>query len=104
MFPSTPRFSKWSLQFRFSNQNIVCLPKLSHACYMTRPSHSPWFDHPDDVWWSVLTSHYAVFSSLPPLTQQVNGKELYFENAFMFIVYHSLCACNFLPLHCHIHW
>jgi len=43
-FPSMPRSSKWSLPFRFSNQNIICISHISHACYMSLPSHSPsWF-------------------------------------------------------------
>jgi hypothetical protein len=24
-----------------------------HACSMLLPSHPPWFDHPNNVWWSV---------------------------------------------------
>jgi hypothetical protein len=37
------RSSERSLRFRFSNQNIVCISHLSHACYMLRPSHHPSF-------------------------------------------------------------
>jgi len=33
--------SKWSLPFRFSNQNFVCIPHLSHVCCMTHPPHFP---------------------------------------------------------------
>jgi hypothetical protein len=25
----------------------------SHACYVPRRSHPPWFDHPNIIWWSV---------------------------------------------------
>jgi len=45
IFPSTPRYSEWSLPFRFSDQNVVCISRLSHACYMSRPSHAPWLNH-----------------------------------------------------------
>jgi hypothetical protein len=31
---STLRPSKWSLPFRVSDRNIVCISHLSHACYM----------------------------------------------------------------------
>jgi len=48
IFPFTHRSSKRSLPFSFSNQNIVCISHLSHACYMARPSHPPWFDHPNN--------------------------------------------------------
>jgi hypothetical protein len=39
-----PRSSTWSLPFRLSNQNIVCISHLSHVCYMTCLSHHPWYD------------------------------------------------------------
>jgi hypothetical protein len=50
---STPRSSKWSLPFKFSDQNCVCISDFSHACYIPRPSHIPLFDHPNNIWWRV---------------------------------------------------
>jgi len=47
-----PRSSK-SLPCRFSSQNIVCISHLSHSCCMLCPSHLLWFDHPNNIWWSV---------------------------------------------------
>jgi hypothetical protein len=38
----------------FSNQNIVSIYHPSHECYMPRPSHPPWFNHPYNIWWSVI--------------------------------------------------
>jgi len=32
IFLSTTRSSEWSLHFRFSNQNILCISHLCHAC------------------------------------------------------------------------
>jgi hypothetical protein len=40
-FPSTPSSSNWSLPFRFSNQNMLCIFRLSHSCYMPRSFHIP---------------------------------------------------------------
>jgi hypothetical protein len=40
-FPPTPRSSKWSLPFTFSNQNSLCISHLSHVCYMHCPSLPP---------------------------------------------------------------
>jgi len=37
ILPSMPRSYKWSLSFRFSNQNTVCISQLSHVCYMPTP-------------------------------------------------------------------
>jgi hypothetical protein len=34
-----------------SPQNSCML--LSHMCYMSRPSHSSWFDHQNNIWWWV---------------------------------------------------
>jgi hypothetical protein len=34
--------SERSFPFRFSGQSIVRTSHLSHACYVSRPSHSPW--------------------------------------------------------------
>jgi hypothetical protein len=31
IFPSTPKSSAWSLPFRFSDQNFVCIFRPSHA-------------------------------------------------------------------------
>jgi hypothetical protein len=67
IFPSMPRSSKWSFHLKFSNKNILCT-YLSHSCYMLRPSQPPWFDHPNNNWWSVQVTTVllvAVFSSLP---------------------------------------
>jgi len=27
--------------------------KIVYACNMTPPSHPPWLDHPNNIWWSV---------------------------------------------------
>jgi len=34
IFLSKPTSSKWSLAFRFFDQNCICFSYLSHACYM----------------------------------------------------------------------
>jgi len=41
IFTATPTSPKWSLPFRFSNQNYICISHLSHACDMPHPSHPP---------------------------------------------------------------
>jgi hypothetical protein len=53
ILPSTSRSSEWSLPFKFSDQNFVCVSHLSHACYILCQSNPPCFDHPNNVWWSV---------------------------------------------------
>jgi hypothetical protein len=48
--PSTTWSSKWSLFFWLFHQNLVHFPLLSHAYHISRPSHSPWFDLPNNIW------------------------------------------------------
>jgi hypothetical protein len=38
-----------ALTLRLFNQNFVCISSLSHACYMPRQSHTPWFDFPNNI-------------------------------------------------------
>jgi hypothetical protein len=49
IFPFMLRSYEWSLSFGPSHQNPVHFPLLSHACYMSRPPHSPWFDLHNDI-------------------------------------------------------
>ena len=49
-----------------SRMHLSCLP----TCHMPRPSHSYWFDHPNNIWWGITdhkAPHYVVFST-PPLS------------------------------------
>jgi hypothetical protein len=50
---STLRSSNWSLPFKFSNENFVCISHLSCVCYMPHLSNSPWLYHSNYIWWSV---------------------------------------------------
>jgi len=49
IFLSTPRSSKWSLPFKFSDQNFVLISHLFIACYMPRLSYSPGLDRPNSA-------------------------------------------------------
>jgi hypothetical protein len=60
-----PASSEWSLTFRFPNQNIVCISHLFHTHYMSRTSHPPWFDHPNNIWWSVQVMKLLIMQSFP---------------------------------------
>jgi hypothetical protein len=46
ILPSTPMTSEWSLPFRFSDQNFLCISHFFQIRYTLYPSHSPCFDHP----------------------------------------------------------
>jgi hypothetical protein len=67
ILPSVPKYYKWSLSFRLPNQNFICILYFPHVNYMLYPSHSPWFDHLNDIWWRVqimdlLMKHFSPFS------------------------------------------
>jgi hypothetical protein len=47
--PSTPWSPKRSPSLSLSHQNRVHIHLLSHACYISHPPHSPWFDLPNKI-------------------------------------------------------
>jgi hypothetical protein len=37
----------------FPTKIVVCISHLSHDCCMPNPTHYPWFDHSNNIWWRV---------------------------------------------------
>jgi hypothetical protein len=54
ILPTMPRSSELSLPFKFYDQTSVYIYHLSHACYTTLQSRTPWLDLPNNIWWIVL--------------------------------------------------
>jgi len=52
---STPRSTKWSLDLSSPTKTLYNISPASHTCHMSRPFHSFWFDHPNNVWWRLQT-------------------------------------------------
>jgi len=50
---SAPRSLKWSLPFRFFNQNDVLVSHLSQVCTMPCLSHTLWFDQSNNILWQL---------------------------------------------------
>jgi hypothetical protein len=48
-----PGYLKWSLYIRFPHQNPVYASPLPHTRYMSHPSHSSRFYHPNNTVWLV---------------------------------------------------
>jgi len=67
ILPSTSGYTKWSLSLRFPRQNAVYASPLLHTRYMTRPSHSSRFYHPNIIrcgYRSLSTSLCSFFHTL----------------------------------------
>jgi len=45
ILPSKPGSPKWTLSFKFPNQNTLYASPLPHTRYMSHQSHSSRFDH-----------------------------------------------------------
>jgi len=65
IFPSMLGSCNWSLPFRFSIQNIVCISHPLNACYMSCPSNLPLFDHPSNILWSVQVMMILIMQPSP---------------------------------------
>jgi hypothetical protein len=55
-----PRSSQWSLAFRPPNQNPVNISPLPHAYHMSSSPHSPWFNHPNNIWWRIQALKFII--------------------------------------------
>jgi len=53
-------FSKSSASFRLTYQNPARMYLLLPTCHKPRPSHSPWLDHPNNIWWTAHTTQLLV--------------------------------------------
>jgi hypothetical protein len=58
----------------FPTKTVYKIPPLCHMCYMTNPSHPPWFDHPNKIWWSVKVVNN---SSLPECIWGWGGMDMW---------------------------
>jgi len=75
----------WSLPFRFSDQNFVYISHLSHACYMPRPSHPPWLDHPNRIRWSLRVMKLLIMlSSSACCNLEMNRLTMYNKHQFLY--------------------
>jgi len=55
----------WSLSLRFSHQDSIHSPLLTHMRHMPSPSHSSWFYHPHNIGWGVQIIYLLVMQSPP---------------------------------------
>ena len=57
---STTGSSKWSLLLRFPHPNPLYISPIPHTYYKTRPSHSSWFDHLNNIWRGVQIIKFLI--------------------------------------------
>jgi hypothetical protein len=50
--------SEWSLSYWLSHQCPICIPLLTHSCYMIRPSHPSWL-----IILIIFSEEYTLWSS-----------------------------------------
>jgi D-alanyl-lipoteichoic acid acyltransferase DltB (MBOAT superfamily) len=82
ILPSTSRSSEWSLPFRFSYQNVVCLSHLFRVCYMLCPPRSPLFDHPNNILRSVHVMELLIMQFSPAYRHFLFGPYILFSPLF----------------------
>lgn len=54
------------------HQNMEHVLTLMYMCHMPCPSHPPWSDHPNSIWWEMqilqlLTMTFSILQNLPSL-------------------------------------
>jgi hypothetical protein len=69
--------SESSLPFLFE-----VLYNFSHACYMSHSSHPPWFDHLDNIWWSVRVMKLLIVE--PSAASCLLGPNVLFSTLFSY--------------------
>jgi hypothetical protein len=60
-----PRSSQRSLLFGPPNQNTVSTSPLSHAFYVSRPPHRPWFNHYNNIRWRIQAMGFIIMQFSP---------------------------------------
>jgi hypothetical protein len=53
ILPSTPRSMYGLFPSDFPIKIFIYISHLSHPCFMLRPSHPHWIDHPNNIWHNV---------------------------------------------------
>jgi hypothetical protein len=72
-------------------------PSCPHTCYMSRPSHASWFDHPNHIGWVQITKYRSLSHSLcsflhSPVTSSLLGPNILLSTLFLL----TLILCSSL--------
>jgi len=78
--PSTTRSAKWSLSYRFPNQNPVCISLLLHTYHVIRPSQPPSSVHPNNILSGIQAIKLLITQSSPTLCHLFPASSNYLPN------------------------
>jgi quinol-cytochrome oxidoreductase complex cytochrome b subunit len=84
----------------------VCTSHLSYACHMPVQSHSPWFDHSNNVWWTaqimkLLIMHFFQLSVIFSLLVKIFSSSLCSQTPLKFYIHTKQQVkfpVNFIPV------
>jgi hypothetical protein len=77
------RSPKWSVPFRFSDKFLyasLIFPMILHAL----PISSSWFDHPNNIWWTVKVSLLQLPDTSSPLGPRILLSTLFSDTLELF--------------------
>jgi hypothetical protein len=72
------RLGLHSGSFWFSHHYPICIPLLTHSCYIPCPSHPPWLDHSNYVWRGVQVMKLFIMQ-FSPVSMLYNANKKKFD-------------------------
>ena len=80
------RSTKWSQPKHCTN---FFFPYISH---MPRPSHPPWFDHPNNIWWGILIMKLHIMHFFSPVFCKLLSSYIQISNSVTYSQTPSYCV------------
>jgi hypothetical protein len=69
----------------------LCGFHITHVCYMSCPSHLPWFDHPNNIWWSIQVMKFLIMQSSPASCHSsILGLNIHYTIMSKYSLYHNI--------------
>jgi hypothetical protein len=101
ILPFARRYFRWSLSLTFPHQNPVCTCPFPHTCYVCRPFHSSWLDHPNSIGEEYRRCNSSLCSLLhSPVTSSLLGPNIFLstdKHAQLMpntLLWKSCCICE----------
>jgi len=79
MQPKSPR---WHLLLKFPDQCILYISAFCKVCYMSGPSHPPWFNHLSNITWRIQLRSSSLWNFLhSPATSSLLGQNIFLSTS-----------------------